>query len=114
MAHHAGHPRHIVTRGASITGAFGNVYLLLVRLPIQEQERSEPEGYWYLLGRNSPSAGEMTNGEAPMTNEVRMTHDEHPRLRLAFWLRAWSLIGHWVLGIRHFARKPGGQRVAPS
>ncbi len=52
----------------------------------------------------------MTHGEAPMTHEVRMTHNERPRPRFAFRFRAWSLIGHWALGIRHCA--PGATRPA--
>ncbi len=73
-------------------------------------ESAEERGDSFRFGRNSRSAVEMTHGEAPMTNEVRMTHDERLRPRLAFWLRAWSLLGHWALGIRHFA--PGTRRPA--
>jgi hypothetical protein len=57
------------------------------------------------MGRNSPFVHEMANDEAPMTNEVRMTNDEHPHPQPELWFRAWALIGHWGFGIRHF--RPG-------
>ena len=41
--------------------------------PVATHRRSS-RAKW--AGRNSPSAGEMIHGEAPMTNQVRMTNDE--------------------------------------
>ncbi len=74
---------------------------------VRTAENPPPDPRRKGFGRNSSSAGEMTPGEARMAREVRMAHDERPRSRLACWLRAWSLIGHWALVIRHFATGAG-------
>jgi len=48
-----------------------------------------------------PPAGEMPNGEAPMTNQVRMTNVSARSRTSGFG------VGHWALGIRHCAQGAG-------